>query len=202
MKTRSPVESAIGAPNSWVQSLAAAAPKVDAAAWLSVVCILMGWLFFDTLAVNIGPVRHGIRFYDMAAVIVEPAQMFTGIRQTYALLAIPFGVPCFAALSTAVVAPFLWNVRAAWLAYLTPLALILLCGAMLYVRTSGEYLSTSNDTQTIANDLVHLANDLIHRGSEVLAKHVSISGGAYLALIGSAFLGWRGISRFRGGAKP
>jgi hypothetical protein len=176
-------------------SVARAARQLDAAVWLALICVAAGWFFLDTLVVTAGPVRHGVPFYDLATVIRDPAQLFVGGRAPR-LAGLVLGLVCLGALLSPL-APYLRNVRAAWLAYLTPLALLLACGALLYVRTSGDFLATPQDADSLTSGLLQLANGLIHKGSAAVSRRVSVGAGAYLALVGSLFLAARGIQRLR-----
>jgi hypothetical protein len=173
-----------------------AAGRLDALTWLALICIVIGWFLLDTLVVTAGPARHAVRFYEIAALIHNPMQLFVGIQGSHVLEVIVFALVCVAALATPL-APYLRNARAAWLAYLVPLLLMLVCGAWLYARTSGDFVDTPADAGALASDVLRFANDLLHRGSAPIVRHVSVGAGSYLALIGCLFLAFNGMRHYR-----
>ena len=181
----------------WAQ----AARRLDGATWLAMLAIFVGWFLLDTLKVSAGPFSQAVRFYDLGALISNPLQLFYGIDAAHRAQVFVFGVVCILVLCTPLV-PHVINLRQAWLACLVPLALMLVCGAILYVQTSGDFLSQPADDGGIGSSVVQLANKILKRGSEPIARHVSIGGGVYLALAGCLFLGLRGVNRYRGAPAP
>jgi Fe2+ transport system protein B len=145
---------------------------------LAVAGILIGWFFIDYLVVSLGSLHHGVRFFDMSAMIADPVRLFLGVDSSMQPLL--FSFLCLACLAAPLTVPQLIKNRFAWLAYLAPLALIVLCAALLYSRTSAEFF----------------ADDSARHGGGLAAQHVSLGAGGYLALIGSLFLGIRGVRRF------
>jgi hypothetical protein len=87
--------------------------------------------------------------------------------------------------------------RALWLGYLAPLALMLICGALLFSRTSGEFIAAPSNVSRIGGNLIQFANDLVHHGGDLVARHVSIGVGGYLALAASLVLALQGVRGFR-----
>jgi len=170
----------------------AAAAEMDLVARLAIVCVFFAWFLLDTLVVSVGSVKHGVRFFDVGAVISDPTRMFFPIYTT-------FGVRLFAALCITCLilplAPHLWRNRVAWVAYLAPLALMVVCGLALYSRTSGEILATPADVNGLRGSMMNLANKLLQRGSDLVSRHVAVSVGGYVALMGSLVLGYAGIRR-------
>jgi len=161
---------------------------------LAMVCLLFGWFFTKTLVVSLGSIEHGVRFFDMSAVIADPMRLFFGIETT--LQRIAFGVICLLCVF-APLAPRLTKERSAWLWYAAPFVLILVCGVTLSWRTSGEFFTAPGDAGSLTGSLVHFANDLARRGGDVINRHLTIGGGAYLALIGSLVLLFQGLSGYR-----
>lgn len=158
--------------------VACALTTLEVSSRLAVGGVLIGWFFIDYLVVSLGSLRHGVRFFDMAAMIADPARLFLGVDgSTQRLL---FSLICLACLAAPLAAPQLSRKRVAWLAYLAPLALVVLCAALLYSRTSTEFF----------------ADDIARHGGGLAAQRISPGAGAYLALIGSLFLGIRGVRRF------
>jgi hypothetical protein len=179
--------------NPWLRALS----RLEPLTWLALICIVAGWFFLHTLVVTAGPWHRAVHFYELAAIVANPMRLFLGINRAQLPAIIAFTVLCLAALCTPL-APYLTRVREAWLAYVTPLALMLICGAWLYARTSGDVFNTAADTGTLTSDVVHFANDLFHRASQPVARRVSIGAGSYVAFIGCLALAWYGIRRYRG----
>jgi hypothetical protein len=145
---------------------------------LAVAAILIGWFVIDYLMVSLGSLHHGVRFFDMSAMIADPARLFLGVDSSMQRLM--FSLICLGCLAAPLAAPQLIRNRVAWLAYLAPLALVVLCAALLYARTSAEFF----------------ADDIARHGGGLAAQHISLGAGGYLALIGSLFLGIQGVRRF------
>jgi hypothetical protein len=166
---------------------------LEASSKLAIVCVVFGWFFMRTLAVSLGSLEHGVRFFEMSAVIADPTRLFFGGDNPvhHAL----FALVCLACLS-APMAAHLTQSRTRWLGHLAPMALMLTCGALLYWRTSGEFLAAPDDAASLQGSLMHFANDLVHRGTDLVSRHVSIGAGSYLAMIGCVVLAVQGIRRF------
>lgn len=170
--------------------LSRAARQIDGVSWFAMLAIFIGWFFLDTLVVGFGALRHGVRFFDISAAIADPTRIFFGVDGY--LQRIFFGLVCFACL----LAPLLphWRMsRMAWVAYLAPLALMILCGALLYSKTASEFFPAAGDASPfgpnrLGRSVVGLANDLIRQGSDVVSRHIVVGAGAYLAFAGSVLL--------------
>ena len=85
----------------------------------------------------------------------------------------------------------------AWAAYLAPLVLMAVCGALLYARASGDFIAASAAAESLGSSVVRFANGVLNLGSGLVSKHVSIGAGGYLALAGSLILGARGLQQYR-----
>jgi hypothetical protein len=167
---------------------------VDRLRLSAMLCLLIGWFFLDTLVVSLGSLRHGVRFFDISSAIADPTRIFFGVEGS--MQRILFGLVCVACL----LSPLLpqWRPsRGAWLASLAPLALMVICGALLYSKTSAEFFSTPADANSLGSSVARLANDLVHRGSGLVAKHVSIGAGGYLGFAGSLLAAVQGLRQFR-----
>jgi hypothetical protein len=170
-----------------------AATQVDTSSRWAIAFILVGWFFIDTLTVSLGSLQHGIRFFDIAAVIADPTRMFFGVESS--VQRVLFGLVCLACL-LAPLAAHLSRSRFASFGYLAPLLLIAICGALLYSKSSSEFISAPSDANSVSSDLIRLANRLLRQGSGLAAKHVAVGVGGYVALIGSLVLAAQGVRRF------
>lgn len=178
----------------------AAAARVDAVAIGAIFCILIGWFVLDTVDSEIAGIRLGFHFYQMGSVIAHPARLFTGLAAGDGIRGVLFGALCLAVLAGA----FIPQNRAAArlrLAYLAPLALMLVSGALLYERTSGEFFAQSGASDAVSAHLLAFANTVAHRLSAAASRHVSVGLGAYLAFAASLVLAARALPRARAGAR-
>jgi hypothetical protein len=195
MQNEIPRMAASAAPPSWQTALAAAVGRVDFDAWAAIALIVVGWFVLDTVQVA-WPMKHGIAFYDIAVIIKTPMRLFTGVSGARGVSSVLFTLICLATL-LATLTPYIWRNRFAWLACIAPLALIVLCALLLYVRTPPDLFPTQGGGDTLGNDVRHLANHLFHRATAGVARKVTVGAGVYLALIGSVYLAVRGIRRYR-----
>ncbi len=184
----------VAATQSLLSRAVRAAGELDASAKLAIICVVFGWFFMSTLVVSLGSLEHGVRFFDMGAVIANPMRLFFGVDAPFERWL--FGLLCLFC-AAAPLAPFIWPAKSAWLACLAPLALMLLCAAILYSRTSGEYFVAPSHASNTASSVIRFANDLVHKGSGLVSRHIAIGAGGYLALIGSAVLAAQGVRRLR-----
>jgi hypothetical protein len=168
--------------------------KLDTASLITLFSIFLGWFFIDTLVVTLGSLQHGVRFFDLPVVIADPTRMFFAIEKTartYLFVAL-----CLFSL----LLPFavvLRRERWIWVAYGAPLALMLICGSLLYARSSGEFFAIPTDTASVSGNLIRFANGLVHRGSGVVARHVTVGVGGYLAFAGCVLLAALGLRGYR-----
>ncbi len=156
--------------------------------------IFIGWFFLDSLVVILGSVRHGVRFFDISSAIADPTRIFLGAETSWQRIF--FGLICLICLTGALL-PYWRRSRSAYALQLAPLALMLLCGALLYSKTSGEFFSASGDAPPMAAGVIRFANDLVRHAGGLVARHISIGVGGYLAFIGSAVLAALGIRQLR-----
>jgi hypothetical protein len=177
-----------------LSNLTRAAAQLETASKFALLCIFFGWFFADTLVVTLGSLQHGVRFFDMSAVIADPTRLFFGIQGPFHR--IMFGALCVLCL-LAPLLPHLRAGRANWLAYLAPLILMVICGGLLYSKTSSEFIAAAGDTGSPGSHLIRFANDLVRHGSGLVARHISVGVGGYLALIASLVLALRGARHFR-----
>ena len=129
-------------------------------------CLLLGWFVMNTLVTDLGAVQQTFRFYNVWTMLRDPARLATGMTGGDRAVSLGFAVICLAT-ATAILVPFRLRTPKSWLAYFAPLALMVVCGAVLW----GESAS--------------------------FAKRISLGFGAYLSFSASLFLAWRGLVRLR-----
>jgi hypothetical protein len=182
------------APPTLVARLLKAAGQIDLASKLAMVCVFFGWFLVDTLVVTLGSLQHGVRFFDMSAVIADPSRIFFGLHgSVHRMFFIPLCVVCI----FAPLLPHFRRMRVLRLCYVAPLALMVICGVLLFWRTSGEFIVAPSSAGRVGGNLIQLANDLVHHGGDLVARHVAIGVGGYLALAASLVLALQGVRSFR-----
>jgi hypothetical protein len=182
------------APPSLAARLLQAAGQIELSSKIAIACVFFGWFLVDTLVVTIGSLQHGVRFFDMSAVIADPSRMFFGLQgSVHRMFFILLCVLCL----LAPLLPHVRRIRVLWLSYAVPLVLMLTCGALLFSRTSGEFIAAPSNAGRVGGNLIQFANDLVHRGGDLVARHVSIGVGGYLALAASIVLALQGVRRLR-----
>ena len=182
------------APPTRVARLLKAAGQIDLSSKIAMVCVFFGWFLVDTLVVTLGSLQHGVRFFDMSAVIADPSRMFFGLQGSlHRMFFIPLCIICL----FAPLLPHLRRIRVLWLSYAAPLVLMVICGVVLFSRTSGEFIAAPSNAGRVGGNLIQFANDLVHRGGDLVARHVSIGVGGYLALAASIVLALQGVRRLR-----
>jgi hypothetical protein len=182
------------APPSSAAGLLNAAGQIDLSSKIAIACVFLGWFLLNTLVVTLGSLQHGLRFFDMSAVIADPARMIFGLQGSlHRIFFIPLCVICL----FAPLLPHFRRIRLLWLSYAAPLALMAACGVLLFSRTSGEFIAAPSNAGRVGGNLIQFANDLVHRGGDLVARHVSIGVGGYLALAASIVLALQGVRRLR-----
>jgi hypothetical protein len=171
-----------------------AAGQIDRVSLLALLAIFIGWFFADTLAVTLGLLRHGVRFFDISAAVADPTRIFFGVEGSFRRVF--FGFICLLCLF-APLFPHWRGTRWAWLAYLAPLALMVICGALLYSKTSAEFFSAPADPASVGGSVIRFANGLVRRSSGLVSRHVSVGVGGYLAFAGSLVLAAQGMRHLR-----
>ncbi len=158
-------------------------------------CIFVGWFAMNTLVTEIGSLQQKFHFYNVWTILRDPFRLATGLTGGDRVATMAFAVVCVAALA-AVLIPLRIRQRRAWLALMAPLALMTLCAVTLYYATSGDLLAEQGSLGPGGSHLIRFANSLVNRTSESFARHVSIGFGAYLSLLASLFLAWKGLTRY------
>jgi hypothetical protein len=168
--------------------------QLETAGKFAILVIFIGWFMTDTLVVTLGSLQHGVRFFDMSAVIADPTRLFFGTQGGFQRFV--FGLVCILCLAAPVL-PFLRRERAAWLGFLAPLILMLICAVILYSRTSSEFFGTPSDASAAGNDLIRFANKFARQDTGLVTRHISIGAGGYLAFVASLVLALRGMRHYR-----
>jgi hypothetical protein len=182
------------APPTLAARLLKAAAQIELASKIAIVCVFFGWFLVQTLVITLGSLQHGVRFFDISAVIADPSRMFFGLQgSVHRVFFIPLCIVCL----FAPLLPHISRARVLWLSYIAPLALMLICGVLLFWRTSGEFIAAPSNAGRAAGNIIQFANGLVHHGGDLVARHVSIGIGGYLALAASVVLALRGVRRFR-----
>jgi len=112
----------------------------------------------------------------------------------------------FGALSVAVLlaplAAHRFGTRSSWLLYTLPLLFMVLCGVILYVKTSGPYVAADPSTGAIGALVARFANDVIGRATDTIARHISIAAGGYLSILAGLYLTVTGVRQYAARAVP
>jgi hypothetical protein len=174
--------------------VSAAQRQVDSVSLAALLAVFIGWFFVNTLVVSLGSLQHGVRFFDISSAIADPMRIFFGVDASWQRFV--FGFICIGCLLAPIYA-HRRGYRWAWVSHLAPLALIVVCGALLYSKTSGEFFATPSDANSLSSSVIRFANNLVNQGSGLVSRHISIGVGGYLAFAGSVVLAATGIRRYR-----
>ena len=172
---------------------------LDSAALIALAAIALGWFAMSTLVVDFGVWQRAIRFYELWAVIQDPAGALSGARNAHTLTTLAFGVVCAAA----VIVPLVCvrnRQPVALLTYLIPFIVMAVSGAVLYAQGSMNTVVADGNAHTASAFVARMAQAAIGRASAAVATRVSVGAGAYLALLGSCFLLLRGLISYRSAA--
>jgi hypothetical protein len=173
--------------------------NLDIAGLMALAVVALGWFAMSTLVVDFGLWQRAIRFYEVWAVIQDPAGELTGARNAHVLTTLAFGVVCACALIVPLVC--MWNRQpAALLTYLIPFIVTAVSGAVLYAQGSMNTVVANSDAHSTSAYLAHIAQAAIGRASTAVATRIAVGAGAYLAVLGSSFLLLRGLIRYRNAA--
>jgi hypothetical protein len=181
-------------------------PTQDADArrdWIAVSCvggIALGWFAMDSLEVRLGALRQGTRFYELLAVLRHPGDLLLGVDAGGDARVAGFAVLCLLVLAAALTPQWLALPAARRFpatAAMLPLILMLLTAIALV--DSGVRLDAHAPPDTMRQDLLRLAQDALGRVQGSLARRVSLGAGAYVSVLASLVLAWRGLlaRRFR-----
>jgi hypothetical protein len=171
--------------------------RLDWSVPAAVVCLVCAWFFMSSLIMDLGAAELRFRFYDMLTLMRAPVRIATGpVGEGATWNARVFGAICAAALLAAL-APLVSTRRAAWLGCLAPMALMALCGAILYHSLARELVADSGFLGETGSRLSHLANSLANTVGALVSRRVHVGWGGYLALAAGVFLAVKGLQGYR-----
>jgi hypothetical protein len=173
-----------------------AGAKVDRAALIALAATAVGWFFMATLVVDFKWWQDSIRFYDLWAVIQDPGGRLSGIRRVHALTTAGFGLVCAAAILAPALS-ILYKRKDVWPTYLIPFVVMAISCAVLYARSSTNYIHVDANTHPAGAVFARIAQAAVTRAGNTVATRISIGAGAYVATLCSVFLALRGLGRFR-----
>jgi hypothetical protein len=170
--------------------------KIDSLTWVAVGCVVLGWFWLDTLAASFGPIHNTVHFYDLPVVMHDPRWLLSGVRDAHPLAKVTFGLVCLVVI-TAPLLPRMGFPHVPYLLSSAPFLLMLLCGIVLYVKSSSTQIAATDSLGRIGGYLAKWANGATNWTGDVVARHIAIGAGGYLAFLASGFLAVRGVIRPR-----
>jgi hypothetical protein len=171
--------------------------NVDIPAVICLALIAAGWFAMNTLVVTFGPFTHVTPFYEMGVVVTQPAALFVGVGEGHTLALDGFALLALATLCTALTAS-LTSVRpGAQLLGWLPLALMLLCFAMLYFGGPSPQIDAAAPQSNVHDYLVRMAGHLTQHVQNALVTHIGMGAGGGMALLASLALGIRSTLNYR-----
>ncbi len=173
-----------------------AAPGAGLPSLAAIAAIGVGWFMLDAVALQAGLVTVRFRFYELATLMFRPPHLLTGVRDSDLGLTIPFGLTCCAAIAAAL-APRFSAHPLARLGLFAPLALMLICGAILYGQASADTFGAAPEANSVGQALASLGNALTRRTGAVVSQHLAVGAGSWLAAIGAAYLAYVGVRGWR-----
>jgi hypothetical protein len=175
------------------------AANLDQAALIALGAVAFGWFLMPTLVVDFGLWKKSVRFYQVWAVIQDPAGVLSGVNGAHTLVTLMFGAVCAAAV-LAPIGAMRHRYPVALLTYLIPFVVMAVSGAVLYAQGSMNSAIADSGSHSASAYVARIAQAAIGRASDMAATRVSVGAGAYLALLGSCFLVLRGLIKYRGAA--
>lgn len=177
-------------------ALPAAPVSLGALEVVAAAAIVLGWFGLATLVTDYGAVTLRFHFYNLWTVLANPTRLLTGMQQGDGPQSFAFGLLCLL-VGLGILLPLRIRQRNAWLAYLGPLALMLVCGVLLYHESTVERFADSGNYGSLGSQAVQLANAMSDRMSAAVGRRISLGAGAYLAFAGCLLLAARGLQRYR-----
>jgi hypothetical protein len=165
--------------------------RLDPIVVIAVACVLAGWFWMNICVTTAGRIELRFHFYDMWELISRPALLFNGLLDDRSAKQIVFGIVCILA-ALAPLSVYVRTSRNAWLASFAPLLLMVLCGALLYYKTSPDYFATDPHAGELGREFMKFANQVAGKVVGGLAKHITLGLGAYVSLLASIVIAVRG----------
>jgi hypothetical protein len=153
--------------------------------------IFIGWFVLDALKTTLGSVGFEFHFYEMAAIIANPVRLEIGIGDGAGIITIPFSILCLAL----VIAPTFVPNRYATAARFAPLALMLVCGGILYHIAQQDFFIAPRNASDITNSLVQLANSITGHIGDLVARHIGVGIGSWVASAGALLLAYTAVRK-------
>jgi hypothetical protein len=156
--------------------------------------IFIGWFVLVTLKTTVGSAGLEFHFYEVAAIIANPLRLLTGTGASAGFITIPFALLCLA-LILAPMVPAVGSSRFAPAIRLAPLALMLVCGAILFYQTQQDTFTAGQNTNEITTAVVNLTNALARHTGQLVARHISLGAGSWLAGAGALLFACTGMRK-------
>jgi hypothetical protein len=177
------------------------AKRLDVISLLCLGVVAIAWFGMDTLVVNFGRFTQSTPFYELGVIVLHPAALLVGVGTGHALELTAFTLLALTTLFVALAAPVLSTQRAAWLAGCAPLALMILCAALLYGNGSQQPPPVSSNPG-LHDDLMRLTNHVMQHAQNTLVSHISVGAGGIVAALASLALALRAIALSRAQRRP
>lgn len=174
--------------------------KIDGITWVAVACLALGWFWLNTLVATFGPIQHTVHFYDLPLVMRDPRWLLTGVTDAYPLIRMMFGLVCLVVITVPLL-PRLGFPHVPYLLSSAPLLLMLLCGIVLYVKSSTAQIEATGALGPIGGYVAKWVNGTTRWTGDVVARHIAIGAGGYLSFAASGVLAVRGVIKPRQSAK-
>jgi hypothetical protein len=172
--------------------------KIDAATWVAVACIILGWFGLNTLVATFGPIEHAAYFYDLGALMREPRWLLTGVSVSRSFGTIVFGLICLIVAAVPLL-PRLGYPKVPWLLSSLPLLFMLLCGITLYVKASYAHIEATDSLGRLGGYIARWANAATDWTGDVISRHIAMGAGSYLSFVAGGWLAFRGVVLFASG---
>lgn len=169
----------------------------DPIAVAALIAIVIGWFLLSALETRVADLRLTFHFYDMWSVLQHPSRLVTGLTDGDRPRGALFGATCLACIIAALFATLHADRPSRLILHLTPLALMIVCGLLLYREASADFLANASPPDSIVRHLTALANVLADRVGRNISRHVTLGLGAYLSFAASVVLAVRSASRYR-----
>jgi hypothetical protein len=170
--------------------------RPDVLALVCLALIALGWFAMNTLVVSFGPFTHITQFYEMGVVLAHPVTLFVGVGDSHELTLTCFTMLALATLFTVMTTSLVSVPRSVRLLGWLPLALMLVCFAILYFGGPSPQIDAAAPDSSVHDYLVRMAGHLTQHLQNAMTAHISLGAGGALSLLASAALGIRTTLRY------